>query len=247
MKRIWTLEESLVSPKLLLVSSKNHWWWYLLVESEFPIFHDSYRSAASILYSAHARISSREYDCIFALANVFPEIMNEIRIDYNQDIQELMMQFYVALAKKDLSILCFQKHDTYKGICQISPSVVVKDSAMKEPEYKVPIQKFDLPSWTGVGGEHYSKNYRTSFKNYNVNGRLMEVTCTAMTNNQYLTDISNIASITEADLLPVPQDEWDICNMYTLVIPVRSSGSTEDIFLAVHDYGPAEKEACKSP
>ena len=147
--------------------------------SKLSIFGEARRvTAVSILHWAHTRTSTKEHDLIFALANIFPEVMKEITIDYKQDIQVLMMQFYVALAKKDLSILLFQKHGSYKQICQISPSTVVEDSSTKEPEYRVPIQKFDLPSWTVVDGEHilsYSK-YETSFANYTFNERVMQVT-----------------------------------------------------------------------
>ena len=108
MKRVWTLEELVMSSKTLFVGCGTHLWWYCISKREFPIFHqDVNRDAAVILYSAHARTSTKEHDHVFALANIFPEIMKEITIDYNQDLQELMIRFYGALSKTDLSILCF--------------------------------------------------------------------------------------------------------------------------------------------
>ena len=64
--------------------------------------------------------------------------MNEITIDYNQDIQELMIQFYGALAKRDLTILCFRSHDDYPVICQTPSTGGTTDKNIYEGNYKVP-------------------------------------------------------------------------------------------------------------
>ncbi|KAI7851154.1 hypothetical protein BDC45DRAFT_572241 [Circinella umbellata] len=48
--------------------------------------------------------STKEHDHVFALAKILPEIMKKITVDYDQDIPELIIQFYGLLAKKDLRI-----------------------------------------------------------------------------------------------------------------------------------------------
>ena len=228
MQRIWTLEETLMSSKMLFVGPKAHCWWYRLPEIRFPIFyHGSHRDAASVLHWAHARTTTKEHDHVFALVNISPEVMKEITIDYNQNSQKLMIQFYCALAKNDLSILCFRGHNQYKRICRPSSRDNSVHNSTKEREYTVPIQKFDLPSWTGVGGEHLLyDNYRTCFKNYAVNGRVMQVTCSGMTNSQHLTEVSDISSITQADIPPLKCDA-------ILVIRVPLPESAGDVFINI--------------
>ncbi|KAI9266784.1 hypothetical protein BDA99DRAFT_536193 [Phascolomyces articulosus] len=69
-------------------------------------------------------------------------------------------------------------------------------------EYEVPIQKFNyLPSWSGIAGEHSIQHFTTSFKNYTINGRFMQVTCAGLMNH----DIQSQKSKTHyRDLLLAP-------------------------------------------
>ena len=236
MRRIWTLEELIMSSKILFVGSGTHFWWHCISENDLPLFHhDLYRDAARILYSAHLRTSTKEHDHVFALANIFPKVMNEITIDYQQDIQELMTRFYGALAKTDLTILCFRSHDGYKELCQTSSSYDA-DKNIYKLNYKVPIQEFDLPSWTGVNGEHFLQHhFSTSFKNYTIGGRVMKVICSGITNNHQGIDLSFLESITWEDIPPLPQTEMKEDCDWILALVVRTPGSTDDKFVKCYE------------
>ncbi|KAG2221005.1 hypothetical protein INT45_004624 [Circinella minor] len=244
MKRMWTLEETVMSSRMLFVGSNIHAWWYCLPAIYFPLFYKQFaNSAARILHCAHTRTSTKEHDHVFALANIFPDVMKEITIDYNQDIQELMIQFYGALAKKDLSILCFGPYHLYKSICRTSSSDGVKGDNIKELEYEVPITKFVLPSWTGVDGEHYySSNYQTSFKNYTVIGRVMQITCSGMTNDQHEASISTLSSDTLDDIPPLPQQEINEYCEWRLGIRVKVPNSTNEKRLVLCEWCSAETQ-----
>ncbi|KAG2222361.1 hypothetical protein INT45_009834 [Circinella minor] len=238
MKRMWTLEETILSTKMLFVGRNVHCWWYRLSKDHFPIFYkDFVCDVATILHYAHTRTSTKEHDCIFALANIFPGVIQEITIDYNQDVQELMMQFYGALAKKDLSILCFGKYTHYKTMCKTSCSDSTKkdSNTRKKVDHDIPIQKFNLPSWTGVYGEHFKYGgYKTSFKNYTVSRRVLKITCRGMCNDQHQTDIPAILSITRDDIPPLPQQNANDDCGWLLVIPIRLPGFTNEKFIEVY-------------
>ena len=255
--RMWTLEEALMSSRLLYIGCDNHCWWYRLARDGHPVFSGRVkRDVASVLYYAHARTSTKEHDHVFALANVFPDVMKDITVNYKQDIQKLMIQFYGHLAEKDLTILCFQPHTShgYKKMCRTFFSGSIGDNDTKEEGYEVPIQSFDLPSWTGVAGEHiHGRGYSSDFKSYTAIGRTLQVTCNGMT-NQRLTEASDDACIIpddipplpQNDMSPVPQDdivlqfEAEISSLHELAIRVRLPGATDDILVQV--YGAIRKK-----
>ncbi|KAG2221002.1 hypothetical protein INT45_004621 [Circinella minor] len=197
MKRTWTLEEAIMSSKILVVGRNVHFWGHQKDNTIIPIFDEKFdTSAYRVLHYAHARTSTKEHDLIFALANIFPDIMEQITVNYKQDIQALMIQFYGLLAKKDLSILCFGKYIEYPIMCRTSSYNTTKDKASEKNEYDIPIQKYDLPSWTGVNGEHEPESdLKTSFKNYIVHGRILQVTCRAIMNNEHRTEFSTLQAI----------------------------------------------------
>lgn len=73
-----------------------HLWWYRLQKHAFlPIFRkQSGWDVNAVLYYAHAHNTANEHNRMFAIANIFPSIRENIIIDYEQKIQELMLQSY---------------------------------------------------------------------------------------------------------------------------------------------------------
>ncbi|KAG2220999.1 hypothetical protein INT45_004618 [Circinella minor] len=235
MKRMWTLEEAILSSKMVLIGERVHCWYHQVSSFLFPIFRKDFfgSNISTLLHYAHARTSTKEHDHIFALANVFPEVIKEIKIDYDQDIQELMIQFYGLLAKKDLNILYFGPYHDYKTMCKTSINYGTEGDSKSEAEYSIPIQKFNLPSWTGVYGEHdYRAKYKTPFKNYIVNGNVLQVTCAAMTNDQYHTEILDLGAI-KGMIPPLPRQNRKCFRR--LVISLQSERSTNKQLIHVHD------------
>ncbi|KAI9243909.1 hypothetical protein BDA99DRAFT_529703 [Phascolomyces articulosus] len=97
-------------------------------------------SASSALWHIHRGKSTQDHDKIFALANIFPRLMDGMNdFSYDQPLLPLMSQFYNNLIQHDLSILCFGKAavdiDMYHGMGRKSNTV-------------------GITSWTGVGGSH---------------------------------------------------------------------------------------------
>ncbi|KAI9494802.1 hypothetical protein BDB00DRAFT_871076 [Zychaea mexicana] len=229
MRRVWTLEEALLSPKILFVGRDIHSWGHLV--KRVANLHTLCQKlpnldVSTVLYYAHIRTTTKEHDRVFALANLFPDLMKSISISYDEPVNDLLLQFYRLLAQKDISILCFGRHKDYRRIgrpkeelAQASDvSLILKEylSGYKHRyryPYSVPIQVHDkiLPSWTGVQGEHilplrleYSDYPKTTFKNYIVTEKLMQVTCASISVNE---DIRSrmFFPLKQEDFPPVPQ------------------------------------------
>lgn len=190
-------------------------------EKNFPLFQKKNfkLDAATILHYAHTRTSTKERDRVFALANIFPDVMKNITIDYSQEVQELAIQFYIILAKMYLSILCFGQHEDY--------GIIFNNINNSKKQCQVPIQKFNLPSWTGVYGEHLKQvTLETPFKNYMVNRRIIEITSAGLTNNQYIaSDPSLTVNPNDIPLFPQPHIDG---TYWSLVISVRLPDSTSN-------------------
>ncbi|KAI8146951.1 hypothetical protein BJV82DRAFT_665056 [Fennellomyces sp. T-0311] len=180
-KRMWTLEEALVSNQLLFVGQNSHVWFDTIQECASARHSESDHfllslckrpvrwNASTTLWHAHRRTSTREHDRVFALANLFSWIKDDPEFSFSdeQDITELKIHFYRLLAKVDLSVLCFG--------C---------------PEYEDAIEAAQhndtsLPSWTGVAGRHVPQFLphsdelpETSFKDYSIVSNKIVVNCT---------------------------------------------------------------------
>ena len=179
MKHVWTLEETILSSKMIFVGCRHHYWWCRLAATFQPFDRGSSEcNVTRDLHWAHTRPSTKPHDHVFALVNIFPDIMNKLLIDYTQDIQNLMINFYWLLSEKDLSILCFRSRTScaYKTMCKTSSSNNMINDGTMEPEYEVPIQKLDLPFRTDVDGEHLHDS---------IFGRALQLTFSGMTNNQH--------------------------------------------------------------
>ncbi|KAI7851169.1 hypothetical protein BDC45DRAFT_516559 [Circinella umbellata] len=161
--------------------------------------------------------------------------MKQITVNYKQDIQELIIQFYGLLAKKDIHILCFGSYLIYNTLCKASYNNSIEDNGIWESELNLPVQKFNLPSWTGVYGEHDAYNvHKTTFKNYTVSGRILKLTCSGITNKQDCTEFSTLQSI-ENILPPFPQQNLNDSDNWRLVIRIQSQGSMNEKLIGFYD------------
>ncbi|KAG2218344.1 hypothetical protein INT45_011366 [Circinella minor] len=237
-KRLWTLEETLYSHRLLIVGRNAHVWKRdvrNLFSKKFHLFSEEALESIMVrfvLYYAHMRTSTKDHDRVFALANFFPDIMEKINIDYNQPLEDLMVQFYGLLAMRDISILLFGKHSSY-----ISMGNSRNSNGDFTEEYHVPIQKFNLPSWTGVNGEYIrmEDGLTTSFQDYSIIGRTMQVTCSGITNsNNAFLDNYEFLHVQYKDLPPLPDNEQGYC----LGVSVRlfCQETTQTIILKDQEY-----------
>ncbi|KAI9269118.1 heterokaryon incompatibility protein-domain-containing protein [Phascolomyces articulosus] len=237
--RLWTLEEAIKSQRLLFVGQNTHLW----TDTEY---HTAYINmltrpiedwnVASVLHFAHLRSSTNAHDRVFALANIFPGIINRININYTQPLEDLMILFYGLLAQGDLSILCFGGYNRYKSIGRVKPHRIATTTMM---EHYIPILKFkNLPSWTGVSGEHKMNpsegSMVTAFKNYRVHGRIMQLTCAGITNFPSLIYAPNGSlSVGYDELPPFPKyynnEDWYIR------VPIQFPGQSECKYIYLAD------------
>ncbi|KAI9249697.1 hypothetical protein BDA99DRAFT_215790 [Phascolomyces articulosus] len=154
-KRSWTLEETMLSKRILVIGTDTHFWQHSFHTCDIPTaynpfsiwmldFANQQQGGGSInqaLNQAHFRTSSKEHDKIFSLANIFPDIFKNMRINYETDIKTTFNHFYRTIATHDLSILCFSSNLSVNG-----KELVVNT-----------MKNHNLPSWTGVSGLHLDK------------------------------------------------------------------------------------------
>ncbi|KAI9264178.1 hypothetical protein BDA99DRAFT_559472 [Phascolomyces articulosus] len=70
------------------------------VIAKFAISKSEWSERLWTLEEAIERTSTKQHVRVLALVNLFPDIVDKIKIDYNQSIQDLMVHFYGFLAKK---------------------------------------------------------------------------------------------------------------------------------------------------
>ncbi|KAI8143021.1 hypothetical protein BJV82DRAFT_613137 [Fennellomyces sp. T-0311] len=149
-KRMWTLEEAYVSKNILFLGHNVHIWsdvdfiWkaYTNGTSERDAAVRKWIACTALWYSRN-RTSSKSHDRIFALANIFPELMSGITFSYKQPVQNLMIKFYRDLAQKDISVLLFGVPN------ERDPED--ETMAVRQKEANL------LPSWTGENGVHITQ------------------------------------------------------------------------------------------
>ncbi|KAI9243610.1 heterokaryon incompatibility protein-domain-containing protein [Phascolomyces articulosus] len=148
MKRLWTLEEAIMSNHIVFVGRNAHLWnaariffgaGFMLsvsmgqVRDLFELFINEAPSANLTLRHAHSRDTAKQHDRAYALANIFAGLVN-IHVDYDIPVIVALSNFYSDLIEKDLSVLCFGKSQyTYNSTLQ---------------------DAYELPSWTGIEGVH---------------------------------------------------------------------------------------------
>ncbi|KAI9278416.1 hypothetical protein BDA99DRAFT_492096 [Phascolomyces articulosus] len=131
-KSLWTLQEAIASQQILFIGRNTYIWskdiksrlysnesqsssliYNLCVRSSGTDITESSSnfkntwSASDILFHARTRTCSILQDRIFALANMLPQIMENMTISYDQSIADLSMAFYSNLITKDLTLLLF--------------------------------------------------------------------------------------------------------------------------------------------
>ncbi|KAG2224437.1 hypothetical protein INT45_002976 [Circinella minor] len=152
--RSWTLEEVMMSRRILVVGTNTNMFQHSLHTPGAPpttvdLFSDvmldfegqienNSGSVNQALAEAHFRTSTKPHDMIFALKNIFAHMFNDIKISYSTDIHTSFNAFYRHIALKDLSILCFGSNLKPSGIRRRVNTM----------------NNYNLPSWTGVAGRH---------------------------------------------------------------------------------------------
>ncbi|KAI9249673.1 hypothetical protein BDA99DRAFT_608554 [Phascolomyces articulosus] len=158
-KRSWTLEETMSSKRILVIGTDTHFWQHSFHTCDIPTTYDDFSawmldfanqqqggSVNQALNEAHFRSSSKEHDKIISLANIFPDMFKNMKINYEIDIKTTLHHFYRTIATHDLSILCFGSNLTNDG----------------EEMHVSTMKNHNLPSWTGVSGEHLDKPVATT-------------------------------------------------------------------------------------
>ncbi|KAI8140230.1 heterokaryon incompatibility protein-domain-containing protein [Fennellomyces sp. T-0311] len=119
-KRMWTLEEAVLSRNMVFVGQAAHFWSHQMTELFFygrrydhqrlhPLVEElctARKEACKVLYFAHRRMSTKEHDKVFALTNIFADTI-QIKSNYSLNIRTVLQEFYSNLAKEDLTILYF--------------------------------------------------------------------------------------------------------------------------------------------
>ncbi|KAI8137935.1 hypothetical protein BJV82DRAFT_717783 [Fennellomyces sp. T-0311] len=182
-KRIWTLEEAIMSKRLLFIGRDVHLWSYVhdrnhgdKVTYSHTIGHafiydlctkPANMSVSTVLWHARRRTSSKLHDRVFALANLLPGVTADLAFDYNQPLLDAMLHFFGLIAPHDLSILCF-------GIPFLENH---EDIHLQLQEDAL------LPTWTGSSYSHATRllpdrhNFDASAINCKVDGPLLQLTC----------------------------------------------------------------------
>ncbi|KAI9268120.1 heterokaryon incompatibility protein-domain-containing protein [Phascolomyces articulosus] len=159
-KRSWTLEETMVSKRILVVGTDTHLWQHSFYTCNIPTTVDAFSvrlldfanqpqgggSVNQALREAHFRTSSWEHDKIFSLANIFHEMFKNMKISYKTDVKTIFDQFYQTVATNDLSILCFGSNLELDGSERRANTM----------------RNHQLPSWTGVNGAHIFQRVTTT-------------------------------------------------------------------------------------
>ncbi|KAI7851197.1 heterokaryon incompatibility protein-domain-containing protein [Circinella umbellata] len=159
-KRSWTLEEVMMSRRILFVGADTNLFQHSLHTTTIPTTYDDFSGTLldfggrshvngtinQALHHAHFRTSTKPHDMVFALINTFAHLCDEIEINYSTDIQTTLNNFYRHIALQDLSILCFGSARGQSGSKQ-------KQSTMGN---------YNLLSWTGVHGVHSTEPVNTA-------------------------------------------------------------------------------------
>ena len=151
-KRSWTLEEVMMTKRILIVGTDINMFQHSLNTTDIPTNVDVFSttlldfggteqnkgSVNRALAFAHFRTSAKAHDMIYALKNTFSYMFNDIEANDATDIEATFSNFYRHIATNDLSILCFGSNLSLDG-----------------HEYgQHTMGGYNLPSWTGVAGKH---------------------------------------------------------------------------------------------
>ncbi|KAG2218006.1 hypothetical protein INT45_001549 [Circinella minor] len=151
-KRSWTLEELMMARRILIVGTNTNMFQHSLHSTDIPTTTDTLSnilldfgaaehkkgSVNQALSFAHFRTSTKQHDMIYALKNTFSYMFDDMEVSYSAEIKLVFDDFYRHVATEDLSILCFGSNGTLDGTINL----------------KSTMDKYNLPSWTGVAGRH---------------------------------------------------------------------------------------------
>ncbi|KAG2220651.1 hypothetical protein INT45_014081 [Circinella minor] len=191
-KQLWTLVETINSKKILFIgqnahlligddvnsnNKKIHLDGYIGKLLKLSVYKEKY-SIPNILRHLNMRTTTNDYDQVYALANLFPKIIKKSAIDSHKPCEDLMVQLYGLLAKKDVSIMLLKDYNTtanYKcktkttgsssslssssrttnenktttSGSRITISTSATTTTTTEAACRAPVQKYNMPSWCG--------------------------------------------------------------------------------------------------
>ncbi|KAI9253528.1 hypothetical protein BDA99DRAFT_563104 [Phascolomyces articulosus] len=167
-KRLWTLEEAVMSRRLLFVGKNYHIWGEDIDQDDNPMHHltkqVSELSVNEVLYHAHQRTSTKDHDRVFALIHIFPDLIDQQRNnDDHHPLKKLMNRLCNGLfstkkcCRDKISINYDQPlEDLIIHFYGLLAKKDIKILLFSKPSYyDSTIQQFTfLPSWTGVHGQH---------------------------------------------------------------------------------------------
>ncbi|KAI9276886.1 hypothetical protein BDA99DRAFT_494344 [Phascolomyces articulosus] len=199
-KRLWTLEESYMSRKMLFVGTNVHMWSIVgqdCIPSMTRTGHFLYNicteqakwNASTVLWFARARSSSKAHDWIFALVNMFPAIKDGITFRYDMPITDLTLQFYRLLIEHDQTVLMFGAPYTSSDRKALSQ----RQSLLEENGHGGVFS----PSWTGIDGTHIPQNESISLTS-NLSSVTSSSSFTSSTKDKYEVDDEGNLHVTSA-------------------------------------------------
>ncbi|KAI9255653.1 hypothetical protein BDA99DRAFT_539801 [Phascolomyces articulosus] len=96
----------------------------------------------------------------------------------------------------------------------------------------MPIQGYNLPSWTGIGGEHQAQEWITPFENekYSIHGSIMQIECSGISGSNITTYAAKERFIlSDQDIPPLPPGGYDKNGnlvFWELVVQIQLPGDT---------------------
>ncbi|KAG2217122.1 hypothetical protein INT45_009339 [Circinella minor] len=154
-KRSWTLEEVMMSRRILIVGANTNMFQHSLFRTDIPTTLDIFSGTLldfggravtqyergtvnQALAHAHFRTSTKPQDVIHSLKNIFYYMFYDIEASHSTDIKTIFNNFYRHVTTIETSILCFGSPYNLAGY-------IMNENMMHD---------YNLPSWTGVNGRH---------------------------------------------------------------------------------------------
>ncbi|KAI8137647.1 heterokaryon incompatibility protein-domain-containing protein [Fennellomyces sp. T-0311] len=178
-KRMWTLEECMLSKHIVYVGKNAYVWngsgslrinqfsrFLGLNGSEIMAVSDlaepTKATANMVLRQAHIRNTTKEHDRVYALANIFADTVEMPTVNYKRPAAEVLTEYYCKIAAADLSILSFGKPHPKQKVTEF------------QKRYRDV-----LPSWTGINGMHSIRECQPmGSPTYSIKeNRFIQITC----------------------------------------------------------------------
>ncbi|KAG2224745.1 hypothetical protein INT45_009060 [Circinella minor] len=199
-KCMWTLEEAFISKRILFVGKDVYMWSDVISNGDairtranpflYTLCNKKEWCVSTFLFHSHIRQPTRDRYRVDVLSYIFPKVREKLGLmTYNEPPLKWMPQFYGCLAENDISILCFGAYLYYQDIAQPHHNQDPSEDHLSSTssgintnfEAGVPITKYDLPSWTGVFGEHVPAiGFKKLFQDCRIEKRYMHLTSTSI-------------------------------------------------------------------